>query len=213
MGRSAARAGTALAQREPSDGRLGQAVRPLVQSRHALLGRSEEQRAREKAERAALRRKQWRRLQLTAFGLAALLAYAVWNGIVARRANALAEQNLRDAVRAVDASLALVNRNPSQLGIDHADVIAIRRDLAERARGFYSEFIKRGFGDERLRQSVAAAHSRSSGQANRVLGARDGAAAEYTEAIEQFSRLTHDYPDTPQFVRRWPIHTHISARR
>ena len=170
-----------------------------------FFARSEEDRDREKADRVAMRRKQWRRLQLTALGLAALLAYAVWNGIVAQRAtdlaeknNDLAQQNLRDAVRAVDESLALIDRDPGELGIDHPDVIAIRSELAERARAFYVEFINRGFADETLRQSVALAHFRL-GQANRVLEKRDEAVAAYTQAIEQFSRLKSEFPKTPHY--------------
>jgi len=171
---------------------------PSFERAMQFLARSEETRELEKTERAALRRKQWRRLQLTALVLAALLAFAVWNAIVARRANDLARTNLRDAVRAVDESLALIDRDPSRLGIDHPDVIGIRKELAERARGFYAEFIKRGFADEGLRQSAATAHFRL-GQANRVLGARDGAVAEYTQAIEQFSKLVQEYPATAQY--------------
>lgn len=163
-----------------------------------FLERSERERDREKAERVAARRRQWRQLQWTAILLAALLAYAAWNSVAARRANGLAELNLRDAVRSVDESLALVDRDPERLGIDHADVIEIRRDLAEKARDFYAEFIKRGFADEELRQAVAFAHFRL-GHANRVLGAQEDAAREYTQAIDQFGRLTRDYPAAPEY--------------
>lgn len=171
---------------------------PAFEQAMRFLARSEEARDLEKAERAAVRRKQWRRLQLTALGLAALLAYAVWNGMRAREANNLARQNLDDAVRAVNESLALIDRDPSLLGIDHPDVIAIRRELAERARGFYTGFIDRGFASEDLRQSAAIAHFRLA-QANRVLGANDAAADHYRQAIEQYSRLAEDYPATAAY--------------
>ena len=84
-----------------------------------FLDRSEQERDREKAERVAARRRQWRQLQGTAAVLAVLLVYAVWSGFAARRAKALAELNLRDARRAVDESLSLVDRDPASLGIDH----------------------------------------------------------------------------------------------
>jgi hypothetical protein len=164
----------------------------------AFLERSEQERNQEQAERIAARRRRWRQLQWTALLLAALLVYAAWNGIMARRANALAEANLRDAVRAVDQSLAMIDREPERLGIDHADIIAIRRDLAERARDFYAEFVKRGYVEEGLRQSIAFAYFRL-GHANRVLGARGEAVKEYTQAIEEFRGLTRDYPANPEY--------------
>jgi tetratricopeptide (TPR) repeat protein len=139
-----------------------------------------------------------RQLQWTAILLAALLVYAAWQGIMARRANALAEANLRDAVRAVDQSLAMVDREPERLGVDHADIVAIRLELAKRARDFYTEFVKRGYVEEGLRQSIAFAHFRL-GHANRVLGSRGEAARDYTQAIEQFSGLARDYPANPEY--------------
>jgi energy-coupling factor transporter ATP-binding protein EcfA2 len=163
-----------------------------------FLARSEQERNRERAERISARRRQWRQLQATALLLAALLVYAAWNGNKARNANDLAEENLRAAVRAVDQSLAMIDREPERLGIDHADIIAIRRDLAERARDFYEEFVKRGYVDEALRQSIAFAHFRL-GHAHRVLGSRGEAVREYTQAIEQFSGLTRDYPANPEY--------------
>jgi tetratricopeptide (TPR) repeat protein len=171
---------------------------PAFEQAMHFLSRSEEARDLEKAERVAMRRKQWRRLQVTALGLAALLAYAVWSGVRARDANVLARRNLEDAVRAVNESLALIDRDPSQLGIDHPDVIAIRRELAQRARGFYAGFINRGFADENLRQSAAVAHFRLA-QANRVLGANDAAAEQYGEAITQYAQLVEDYPATASY--------------
>jgi tetratricopeptide (TPR) repeat protein/energy-coupling factor transporter ATP-binding protein EcfA2 len=163
-----------------------------------FLARSEQERNREQAERIAARRRRWRQLQWTALLLAALLVYAVWNGIMARRANALAEANLRDAVRAVDQSLAMVDREPELLGSAHPDIIVFRRDLAERARDFLAEFVKRDFGGEQLRQSIALAHF-TLGHANRVLGSRVEAEREYVHAIEQFSGLKEDYPAKPEY--------------
>jgi energy-coupling factor transporter ATP-binding protein EcfA2 len=163
-----------------------------------FLARSEQERDREKAERAAARRRRWRQLQWTAILLAALLLYAGWTSVRYFRANALAEANLGDAVRAVDQSLAMVDRDPERLGIDHADIIAIRRDLAEKARDFYTEFTKRGFVGEELRQSIAAAHFRL-GHANRVLGYHAEATRDYTQAIDQFNSLARDYPMNPAY--------------
>lgn len=166
----------------------------------AFLARSEQERNREQAERVATRRRRWRQLQWTALLLAALLVYAAWNGIMARRANELAEENLRDAVSAVDQSLAMVDRAPEQLGGDHPDIIAIRRDLAERARDFHEKFTNRGYVGEELRRSIADTHFRL-GHANRVLGSLPDAAREYSAAITEFSSLARDYPTTPEYRR------------
>jgi len=163
-----------------------------------FLTRSEQERDRERAELNAARRRRLRQLQWTAVLLAVFLAYAVWNGVKARSASALAEDNLRDAVGAVDQSLAMVEREPERLGIDHAEIIQIRRDLAERARDFYVRFVERGFADEERRQAVASAYFRL-GHADRVLGAREDAAREYGQAIDQFAGLVRDHPDTSEY--------------
>jgi tetratricopeptide (TPR) repeat protein len=163
-----------------------------------FLDRSEQERDREKAERVAARRRQWRQLQLTAAVLAVLLVYAVWSGFAARRAKALAELNLRDARRAVDESLSLVDRDPASLGIDHPQIIEFRRDLAGKAQAFYAEFIKREPASEDLRQGIAFAHFRL-GQINRILDAPANAAGEYRQAIDSFDRLARDYPDKPVY--------------
>jgi tetratricopeptide (TPR) repeat protein len=163
-----------------------------------FLDRSEKERDREKAERAAARRRQLRQLQWTAAVLAALLVYAVWSGIVARRAKALAELNLQDARRAVDESLALVDRDPAGLGVDHPQIVEFRRDLAGKAQRFYAEFIKREPANEELRQGIAFAHFRL-GQINRILEAPGEAAQEYQQAIELFGGLARDYPEKPLY--------------
>ena len=159
-----------------------------------FLDRSEKERDREKAERVAARRRQWRQLQLTAAVLAALLVYAVWSGFVARRAKALAELNLHDARRAVDESLALIDRDPANLGIDHPQISEFRRDLATKAQAFYSEFIKREPASEDLRQGIAFAHFRL-GQVNRILDDPGKAVTEFRQATERFEGLARDYPD------------------
>ena len=163
-----------------------------------FLDRSEKERDREKAERVAARRRQWRQLQLTAAVLAALLVYAVWNGFVARRAKALAELNLQDARRAVDESLALVDRDPAGLAVDPPQIVEFRRDLAGKAQKFYAEFVKREPSNEELRQGIAFAHFRL-GQVNRILEVPAEAAREYQQAIDLFGSLARDYPGKPLY--------------
>jgi hypothetical protein len=163
-----------------------------------FLDRSEQERTRERDERAAARRRQWRQLQLTAIGLAALLVYAIWNARAASHARELAEQNLQDARRAVDASLALIDRSPAGLGIDHPEIIAFRRDLAGRAQEFYAEFIKRDPDSEELQRSIAAAHFRL-GKINLILDDPAAASQDFQRAIEGFERLAGEHPGTADY--------------
>jgi tetratricopeptide (TPR) repeat protein len=165
-----------------------------------FLDRSAAARDREAADRAAARQRQWRQLQWTAVMLAGLLVLAVWNWLAARESSRLARANLDDAVAAVNESLALIGRDPERLGIDHPNVVAIRRELATKAREFYSRFIERGFENDELRHAIALAHFRL-GQANRVLGDRRQAAMDYREAIADFTRLVEESPSEPLYRR------------
>jgi len=163
-----------------------------------FLEGSEQERDRQKTERAAAQQRQWRRLQLTATVLAALLIYAVWNGLAARRMEQLAELNLQDARRAVDESLSLIERSPANLGVDHPQIIEFRRDLAAKAQGFYARFSEREPASEDIRQGIAFAHFRL-GQVHRILDDPANAAAEYRNAIAQFASLAGDHPGNPVY--------------
>jgi tetratricopeptide (TPR) repeat protein len=143
-------------------------------------------------------RTQWRRLQGALVVLGAMLLLATWGFLAYRTSVKLAEANLADAVRAVDESLALVARDPTRIDADHPEVVALRRDLAEKARNFYSGFISRGYSDERLRQAVAATHF-NLGHANRVLDDVKSATEEYRLAVEAFEGLARDYPASPRY--------------
>jgi tetratricopeptide (TPR) repeat protein len=164
-----------------------------------FLDRSEQERERERTERAAARRRQVRILQGTVALLIILLAAALWGFFASRSSANLAEQNLRDAVRAVDESLRVIDRDPVRLGIDHAEIVRFQRELALRAATFYGDFIKRGYTNvESVRQAMASAHF-GLGHANRVLGDQTSAAREYRTAIEQLEGLARDYDSTPRY--------------
>jgi tetratricopeptide (TPR) repeat protein len=154
------------------------------------------QQAREK-ERAA-RRRQWRMWQGAAVLFGLLLIAATWGFLLYRRSSNLAEKNLKDAVAAVNASLAIVDRDPAKLGIDSPQIVKFRADLATKAKDFYAAFAARGYAGESLRRDIAAAHF-GLGHANRVLGDRKQAAQEYGLAIKEFGDLVRDYRSNPDY--------------
>jgi len=163
-----------------------------------FLARSEEARDRERAERIASRRRQWRQLQVATVVFFTVSIIALWGWLEARKSYKLADLNLKDAEQAVKESLQLIDPEPSSLGIDHAEIIDFRRQLATKAKVFYREFIKRGYKDESIREATAAAHF-GLGHADRVLGDRAQAAQEYTEAIEQYGSLASEFPRTARY--------------
>jgi hypothetical protein len=161
-----------------------------------FLDRSESERDRLAAERKAERRRQWRQLQWVAVMLAVLLA-VVATSLKAQRKNVRArendraEENLRLARAAVDESLVVAERDPSLLGVDVPAIVGFRRELLEKAQGFYLEFIKQAPANADIRAEMALAHLRL-GNINRALGASGLGAEDYRRAIEQFEALARD---------------------
>jgi len=165
-----------------------------------FLDRSESERNRLAAERRAERLRQWRQLQWVAVMLAVLLAVVATMAYVARRENdrarvenLRAEENLRLARAAVDESLVVAEREPSLLGVDVPAIVGFRRELLEKAQGFYLEFIKQSPANADIRAEMALAHLRL-GNINRALGASGLGAADYRSAIERFEALAREYP-------------------
>jgi len=170
-----------------------------------FLDRSERERDRLAAERRAERRRQWRQLQWVAAALAVLLAVAATMAYVARREGARArvendraEENLRLARAAVDASLVVAEREPSLLGVDVPAIVGFRRELLEQAQGFYLEFIKQSPDNVDIRADMALAHLRL-GNINRALAARGLGAEDYRRAIESFEALAREYPERADY--------------
>jgi tetratricopeptide (TPR) repeat protein/energy-coupling factor transporter ATP-binding protein EcfA2 len=172
-----------------------------------FLDNSERERDRLATERRAERRRQWRQLQWVAAALAVLFVVTGIAAVVARREsararaeNARAEQNLRLARTAVDESLAVVERDPSLLGVDVPEIVGFRRDLLEKAQRFYLEFIEQAPDSEEIRREMAFGRLRL-GHIDRALDAREQAVTDYRAAIGAFEALAAVYPDRSEYRR------------
>jgi tetratricopeptide (TPR) repeat protein len=163
-----------------------------------FLDLSEQERARAKAERRAQR---IRRLQVawgTAAGLLVLLLAAAYAYGVARRESNRAEENLRLAKAAVDETLAASERDPAQIGADVPQLEEFRRDLLERAKRFYLEFVTQKPNSEEFLTELALAHMRL-GHIYRMLDDRPNAVREYQVAIARFSDLARGHEQRAEY--------------
>ena len=163
-----------------------------------FLDRSEQARERAKAERHAERVRKFRLAWGSAGVLLVMLVLAVWQGIVARREGGRAETNLRLARGAVDELLVSTDRNQASVGADVPQMEQLRRELLERAKPFYAEFIKQQPDNEEFLKEMGAAHFRL-GHISRMLDDPEGAAREYRESIGQFDRLATNNPGRPDY--------------
>jgi tetratricopeptide (TPR) repeat protein len=163
-----------------------------------FLERSERDRDLAVAERRAEKRRQWRQLQWTAAMLAVLLLIAGTMAFLANRAgararaeNTRAEENLRLARAAVDASLAVAEREPSRLAADFPELVRFRQQLLDEAHRFYRQFVDQAPTDETLRSDVALATLRLA-HIDRALASFDQAASGYRDAIGQLQQLVEE---------------------
>src|SRR4051812_806879 len=163
-----------------------------------FLDLSAAERGRQQAERRAIR---VRNLQI-AWGSAAVLlvafVVATWQGLAARREYSRAETNLRLATSAVDQLLLSVDRDPASIDADVPQMELLRRELLERAKRFYAEFITQQPNNEEFIRQMAAGHFRL-GHIQRMLDDPDNAAREYREAIVQFGTLAHDHSNNRSY--------------
>jgi tetratricopeptide (TPR) repeat protein len=163
-----------------------------------FLDLSERERERQKAERRAIR---VRNLQI-AWGTAAVLlvafVVAVWQGLAARREYARAETNLRLASSAVDQLLLSVDRDQANTGADVPQMEELRRELLERAKRFYAEFITQQPNNEEFLREMAFGHLRL-GHIHRMLENPADAVREYRAAIEQFDNLAREHPGADEY--------------
>ena len=172
----------------------------------AFLDRSEEARAGQRAER---RQARIRRLVI-AWSTAAVLL--VMTGIllvlfvVANRQRETAdaergraEQNLQIAADAVNQLLVSIDRDPATIGADVPAMQELRRELLERAKPFYDEFLQQGASDDIL-GDMARAHLQL-GNISRMLNDPAAAVAEYERAIDAFEGLAARNPDEPEYRR------------
>ncbi len=153
-----------------------------------FLDLSEKERDRQRAER------RMRRIRYLAFawGSAAVLLVVLlivsYLFSVANEQRDIAKSNLGLANDAVNQALAIVDRAPEQVAAEPPETLALRRELLERAKGFYRVFIDRNPTDPTYLGERAEAHLRL-GHIQRVLGDPRQAEAEYRQAIQQFETL------------------------
>jgi tetratricopeptide (TPR) repeat protein/energy-coupling factor transporter ATP-binding protein EcfA2 len=153
-----------------------------------FLDRSERERDRLRAERHAQRLRKWRLAWGSAGVLAALLVVTAYFAITARRERTRAEENLRLANAAVDEMLAATDHDTARVAAEPPEMQAFRRELLERAKGFYLAFVDQDPANEELISQMAAAHLRL-GHIHRALGDLQEADREYRQAIARFEQL------------------------
>ena len=153
-----------------------------------FLELSQKERERQRAERRT------RRIRYLAFAwgsaavLLVMLLIVSYLFSVANQQRDIAKSNLGLANEAVNQALAIVDRAPELVAAEPPETLALRRELLERAKGFYRVFIDRNPTDPTYLSERAAAHLRL-GHIHRVLGDPRQAEQEYHEAIRQFEAL------------------------
>jgi tetratricopeptide (TPR) repeat protein len=172
----------------------------------AFLDRSERERARQRADRRAARIRRlviaWGTAAVLLVMTAVLLVLLVVANRERRAANterARAEQNLRIAADAVDKLLVSIDRDPTTIGADIPAMQELRRELLERAKPFYDQFLRQNAGDEVL-SGMAEAHLRL-GHINRMLNDTKASLAEYERAITAFQGLAERNRSEPAYRR------------
>jgi tetratricopeptide (TPR) repeat protein len=163
-----------------------------------FLDRSEEQRNRGRAERRAAR---VRRLVLArglaVFFLAVCLVIG-WLYRAARREDQRAEKNLTLATNAVDQLLVATDRNQRSVGADVPEMEQFRRELLERAKPFYNEFIAQKPDNERFVTEAGLAHLRL-GEIGRMLESPRDAETEYRASVSEFAALVKAHPENAEY--------------
>ncbi|MQA30754.1 MAG: hypothetical protein GEU82_13110 [Luteitalea sp.] len=184
-----------------------------------FLDRSEQHRDRLRAEKRSAR---LRRL-VFARSLAALLLVVClvigWLYRVARREGDRAERNLGLATEAVGQLLVATDRNQKSVGADVPEMEQFRRELLERAKPFYGEFIAQQPDNEKLVTEMGAAHFRL-GEISRMLDSPQEAEKEYRAStaascsVASPSRTTpRSAPPTLTFAGRLPCSNRWPSRR
>jgi tetratricopeptide (TPR) repeat protein/energy-coupling factor transporter ATP-binding protein EcfA2 len=167
-----------------------------------FLDRSAQERDRLlKAEERARKRK-LREYQWAAGVLAGLLLIAAVLFHMARVQKALAEYYQQQAQNAVDEMLSSAGRREqARVAADVPEMEAFRKELLEKAKGFYATFEKREPNNNTIRAEMARAHFRL-GEINRILDDDDVAIEQYELAIQGFNLLAGKYPGRADF-RQW----------
>ena len=154
----------------------------------AFLDRSEQEYIRVKTEQQRDRRQKLLRARWTAAVFAMLFVIAGMLAYVARQENRRATQNLGFAKDAVDQTLSSAGLDPASAGADVPQMTEFRRQLLEKAKSFYDDFLKQDASSEALRREMALAHLRL-GHIDRWLEKADEAARDYRQAVTLFEAL------------------------
>jgi tetratricopeptide (TPR) repeat protein/energy-coupling factor transporter ATP-binding protein EcfA2 len=154
----------------------------------AFLSRSEQEQLRVRAERARERKRKLQQAWWTAAVFGVLFVIAGGLAYLARAENRRATNNLSLAKEAVDQTLSSAGLDPASAGADVPQMTQFRRELLEKAKAFYDDFLKQDVGNETLRREMALAHLRL-GHIDRWLENADEAAREYEQAIGLFEAL------------------------
>ena len=150
------------------------------------------------------RRHQTTAVAATAVLVAATAALAVGTVLIRTahretdRQRLLAENNFRDARKAVDDYLTTVSQ--SSLG-SVAGTQPLRRELLEKALAYYRDFQRRGRGEHSLHSELAEASVRI-GQIVREIGSKEEAAAALNEAVRIYNVLVKAHAENPEYFRR-----------
>ena len=158
-----------------------------------FLEQSEAEWQRINAEKKRERRKKLRQTQWAAGILGSLFLVTFFLAFYAWRQTRLAQKNLQLAKQAVDESLSSAGREQAREGSDLPQMEQFRKELLDKAAGFYTIFARQNTSNTALRAEEARAHSRL-GDINRLIGNTREAVKEYTDAIARFEQLAHDYP-------------------
>jgi tetratricopeptide (TPR) repeat protein len=176
----------------------GERYNPSFDRAIQFLNRSARERDLQAAEMERARKRKLREYQWAASILAVLLLGMGALAYVARKENALAEQNLRLAQSAVDEMLSSAGREQARVAADVPQMEEFRRELLSKAKRFYGIFIREKPDSEALRNETTWAHFRL-GDIDRLLQQTKNAADEYRQAIAQFRALANDYPAKPEY--------------
>ena len=163
----------------------------------AFLDRSEQEHIRAEREKDQERKRKLRQARWTAAVFGALFLVALLLASLARQENRRATENLRLAKDAVDQTLSSAGLDPASAGADVPQMTEFRRELLEKAKVFYVDFLKQDARDETLRHEMAQAHLRL-GHIERWLDRGEDAAREYQQAIGLFGSLRNQ-SDRPEY--------------
>ena len=154
----------------------------------AFLDQSEQDRIRFKSVQARERKRKLLHAWWTAAVFGVLFVIAGVLAYVARQENRRATQNLGLAKDAVDQTLSSAGLDPASAGADVPQMSEFRRQLLEKAKTFYDDFLKQDATSATLQREMARAHLRL-GHIDRWLEKADEAAREYSQAIAFFEML------------------------